>query len=88
MDKQNVLLVDDDPMVLMSLENILSIYSHFKIHKVTTVCSAIKMIMDFDPEIIFCDLMLGKLNADDLYKTVKRYNVDDRFVFISSTEKT
>lgn len=87
MEKQNVLLVDDDPMVLNVLENILSIYPHFKIHKASTVCSAIKMIMDFDPDIIFCDLMLGKLNADDLYKTVKRYNIDERFVFISGTSK-
>lgn len=52
MGKQNVLLVDDDPMVLNVLENIHSIYPHFKIHKASTVCSAIKMIMYFDPDII------------------------------------
>lgn len=87
MEKMNVLIVDDDLMVVKSIERILSNYKNLKIHIATTVCSAIKHIMDFDPEVIFCDLYLGKLNADDLYRTVMRYNIDERFIFISSNNE-
>ena len=45
------------------------------------------VIMDYDPKVIVCDLIPGSLNAEDLYKTVERYDIDDRFVFISGRTK-
>ena len=74
-------------MVIEALKRILSIYPNIQVHLVSTVCSAIKVIMDYDPKVIIFDLILGSLNADDLYKTVERYNIEYRFVFISGRTK-
>ncbi|MDB2363845.1 response regulator [Flavobacteriales bacterium] len=87
MEKEHVLLVDDDTMAIEALKRILSIYPNLQVHSVSTVCSAIKVIMDYDPKVIICDLILGKLNADDLYNTLQCYNIDDRFVFISGSTR-
>lgn len=87
--EKNLLIVEDDPNVLESLERLLS---HFfnTIYKASSLGEAIdscKQLRDASlPFIIISDIHLGQDNGIDLIRQIKQNNPSQKVIAISGTE--
>jgi DNA-binding response OmpR family regulator len=84
LDIRNILLVDDD----VELANTLKLLLESRNYVVTTVqdgIHALREVMDFDFDVIICDLMMPNMPGDMFYLAVQKTKPDlcRRFIFVT-----
>ncbi|MFT7587296.1 MAG: DNA-binding response OmpR family regulator/anti-sigma regulatory factor (Ser/Thr protein kinase) [Cellvibrionaceae bacterium] len=73
----NLLLVEDDPDLLTSLEDLIHLYSsnyQFKTHSAINGKAALKILENFMPDLIISDVLMPELDGFGLLKAVRKQN--------------
>lgn len=82
-DKINLLIVDDEQIILDSIEKHLQSDDHFVIHKALNVNEAMKIIKGKDIKIILTDLMMPDIDGLEFIKMVKDINPKALIIMIT-----
>ncbi len=85
---ENVLIVDDDPSILMLLPEVLEFPDHVRILKADSIHKARELCEIFKPEIIICDFQLADGTGKDLLIHLTRLNLKTSFVLFTGTLET
>lgn len=73
----DVLIVDDEPANLIFLEELLSTYSTFKIHKASNGQEAVDYCLQNSKiKLVFMDLRMPVMNGDEATRRIKQINSD------------
>lgn len=84
MDKRNILIVEDDPMIAESLQDILECLEHSVGHVADTAESALQFLSEARPDLIMLDIQLkGGMDGIALADLIKeKYNIP--FIFTTA----
>ena len=82
---KNILLVDDDIDLADTLKTLLEA-RNFLVTKVTNGRRALEEVMNFDFDVIICDLMMPEMPGDMFYLAVQKTKPElcQRFLFITA----
>lgn len=87
--KRNILIVDDDPNILLLLEFNLR-NEGFNVRKAENGEEALKVLSDFRPDIIISDIMMPVMDGYEFCKSVRQnldeYYRDVPFIFLSAKD--
>jgi two-component system cell cycle sensor histidine kinase/response regulator CckA len=85
--QKHLLVVDDDPDVLMSYKEMLEA-NNYMISTATNGVEALKLVMHIDVDAIVCDLMMPTMAGDMFYIAIQRVkpHMCKRFIFITGYE--
>ena len=70
-NKQVILVVDDEPVILDSLSDILSIHG-FQVLKSSNGLEALETLRDQIPDLILADIMMPEMNGYQLYNRIRQ----------------
>lgn len=84
--KNNILILDDDPVLISFLEKYFS-NEGYVIHTANSVSEGVKSVLDFSPDLIVCDINLGFLNGRDFLELMKGVKYCNRIIFITGEQK-
>lgn len=85
---KKVLVVDDEPDILASLKSSLERQQGFKVDTAVDGEEALKKILAGTPDIIVLDLMMPKINGEDLLRLIrKNFKTMDTPVIISTVRR-
>lgn len=84
MDRLKILVVEDDPMIAESLEEMLELLGHEVLRVAESGEEAVLQLMDLEPDLILLDIQLkGKMDGVEVARLVKtKYNIP--FVFTTA----
>lgn len=68
-----ILAIDDDP-ALMELLNIVLTAQGFKVKTATSGAQGVRLVRDFNPDIIILDLMMPEMNGWEVCKKVREFS--------------
>lgn len=85
LDIKNVLLVDDDDDLTEALKELLE-SKNFLVTVVRNGVEGLKEVMDFDFDVIICDMQMPSMPGDMFYLAVERTKpkLCDRFIFVTA----
>lgn len=86
MSKQNLLIVDDDELISLTL--IKSFSDQFNLKVAHSAKAAVDLLISFKPDIIILDYMMPAIKGDELYGYLKDIYTDSKFIVLSSNENT
>jgi DNA-binding response OmpR family regulator len=84
LDIKNVLLVDDDEALAVTLKHLLESHN-FIVTTAYNGAEALREVMSFDFDVIICDMLMPKMPGDMLYLAVKKAKPEmaERFLFVT-----
>ena len=85
-NKNNILILDDDPVLITFLEKYFS-NEGYLIHTANTVSEGVRKVLDHSPDLIVCDINIGFLNGRDFLELMKNIKYCDRIIFITGEQK-
>ncbi len=79
----DVLLVDDEPHMLLVLEDMFSGLPH-KVHKASTLKESQEIFLKVEPELVICDLRIGVESGIDFLRWSKKINPKTEIVMLTA----
>lgn len=71
MNKKKILLIDDDPLILDALYNLLSTEDSFTLQKTSQGEEGMSLIHDFKPDLVILDIMLPEMDGFEICKRIR-----------------
>lgn len=78
MTKKKILLIDDDPVILDSLYDLLSSEDAFTLQKTSQGEEGMSLIHIFKPDLVILDVMLPEMDGFEICKKIKSIRQDSR----------
>lgn len=85
-NKASLLLIDDDPTLLIGLDGVLS-RAGYKIHTTQYGSRGMEIAKDALPDLIICDVMMPSPNGFDILKSLSRHPETENIPFIFLTAR-
>ncbi len=83
-DKKNILVIDDDPDILDSIEAILDAHG-FEVVTAASASDGIARVQDSSPDLVLCDMMMEQIDAGSkVSRHIKENNPDLPVYLLSS----
>lgn len=83
---KKILIVDDEPNLIILLKSILSEYNFYNIETATTRQEAYEKLFDFEPELVILDIMLPDGSGYDILKEIRKTS-DIPTLFLSAKDE-
>jgi CheY-like chemotaxis protein len=83
--KQDILIVDDEPMVLNFLKDLLSGYGdRFTVHTATCGEEALRILENYQISVVTTDICMPEMDGFELLRRAKERNSDTRFIVMTA----
>ena len=83
--KQDILIVDDEPMVLNFLKDLLGGYSdRFTVHTATCGEEALRILETYQISVVTTDICMPEMDGFELLRRAKERNSDTRFIVMTA----
>ena len=83
--KQNILIVDDEPMVLGFLKDLLGSYSdRFNVHTATSAEEALRILDTHEISLLTTDICMPEMDGFELILQARKKNPDTRFIVMTA----
>lgn len=77
--KTKILIVDDEPIILLYIQDLLAIDGNYKVEAVGSAEEALEIMPTFKPDLILLDIQLPGMNGYDICKIIR---ADGKYRFI------
>jgi DNA-binding NtrC family response regulator len=81
--KLDILIVDDEPRMLLVLKDMLSSMPH-RLHSAADLVQARNMFQQISPELVICDLRLGEDSGLSFLKEIQNTKVSSEFIMLTA----
>ncbi|HNS18726.1 MAG TPA: LytTR family DNA-binding domain-containing protein [Bacteroidales bacterium] len=86
--KITTLIVEDEPVAVELLEAMLDDAGGIEIvDRCQTIAGSLRSVLQFQPEIIFLDILLGEENGFDLINALRDYDVNPSVIFVTGHDE-
>ena len=76
---RKILVVDDEEANVLLLHNLLRREGYTKVECLTDSTAALKIYIDFDPDLVLLDLMMPEVDGFQLLEAFSRHDAEDEF---------
>ncbi|MFA8449227.1 MAG: response regulator [Bacteroidales bacterium] len=85
--KNRVLVVDDDPILLRRLRELL-VRNNYRVETASSGGVGVQKVFEFRPHLIICDISMGDLSGYEVFNILKRSKVvyTTSFIFLTGSE--
>ncbi len=84
LNKNRILIVDDDELVVDSFEKILRDYKDFVVDKTTNSMQALELVKDTDYDIVITDIVMPDMDGLQLLRRIKKIKPETEVIMITA----
>ena len=88
MEKKKILIIDDDPVILDSLYDLLDSQDRFLLKKTSQGEEGLSLIQIFKPDLVILDVMLPEIDGFEICKKIQKISEESRPKIILLTALT